>query len=824
MEFKNRLDHIIHCLVEYRKWWILPAIVGLVLATVYAFFLQGETWTSRQTMIIRDDLLGASFKPGTFINQEAMMSFQETVLETARRPEVIRKTLEMLGPETKSLFGIGGSIGEWPDAQTVEDYRGSISFESANGGEIGKSELIILAVKGSSSDRSVNFLNILLDQVDQKISEIRADRFQSMESEVRATCESTLDARAKLESDLVKVEREFGPDIGLMRGLNDRSTSGPSAFESELLEISKARRDAASMLAQKRSIRQSLFDAGRSSSLEVPTSAELLTSQRGLSELVNALAKAKQELSQAEATFQPAHHRVKSGRENVAVIKRQLKQSIGTAIRGLDGEIDIFENRVGDLDRMVEEKKQRLARVSQNRVPYARKTRELEKLNEDYSEATARLSRMRSRKMASSSINLLTRIGEPVIGTKPDGLGRRAMSLIGALAGLMIGLGLVMMMAPPFVEPGLMTASQPQPAVQPDEPPAQPDEPPTPPEPSGQHRLEQIVPQRSDALAEHEEVPQPEPVAETPLPEPVAEAPLPIEAYQQPEAYQPAPVEAYQPEPAESSQYVDTYNSFETESYQYEDSTQHEIVVDREVVSQDQQPEARHLVNASDPQTPDTDSHEETSEETPSQTVSSFYPTSPVQDTFSVAGTVAAGAAAAAAASMPGQAEPETQPEIQNEGSQTPPVVIVTDQETPEPEPEQPEMEAYRPAVDHVPVEPPSPFRKPANSSTIAAIFANMPQPIVDVASDQPIDTPEPKPETPKRESPQTIQLDGGVAMGSSIPLQRRTNARPIELAKTDDEGTSQDSIDSVFSELTPPEITPARPEMPSDFDLSIDN
>ena len=848
MEFKNRLDHIIHCLVEFRKWWILPAIVGLVLATVYAFFLQGETWTSRQTMIIRDDLLGENFKPGSFINEEAMKSAQETVLETARRPEVIRKALEILGPETKSFLGFGGAIGEWPSAQMVEDYRSAVSFESANGGEFGKSEVIVLATKGSSSERSIAFLTILLEQVDEKLAEIRADRFESMESEVRATLESTLESRAELEADVIRMDNELGPDIHLVRTLNEKGGGSPSAFENELGEISRAKRVASSMLDQKRSIRQSLLDAKNSSSVEVPTSAELLTSQRGLSELVNSLAKAKQDLSAAEARFQPAHHSVKSGRENVAVIKRQLKQSLGTAIRGLDNEIVIFENRVVALDQLMEKSEIRLANVSKTRAPYARKTRELDKVNDDYSEATARLARMRSRKMASSSIKLLTRIGEPYIGTKPDGLGRRAMSLIGAIAGLMIGLGLVMMMAPPFVEPNLMAANAPQPTVQPDVPPVPDTEPEVPSEPSGEHRLAQIVPQRSGAIVEPvAEAPQPEPVAEVPQPEPVAEThqPVPVEVHQPEhvEAYQPEPVEAYQPEHVETYQTpepapeYDSYNSYQTdsyqtESYQYEDSTQQELVVDREVVPQTPQPEVPNLVDTSTPQTPDVEPVADsnvgiTAEEppaTPLQTVSSFYPSSPVQDSFSVAGALMG----ASSEETPDEPQPQPEPQ-QNDDSQTPPVVIVSDSETPEP----PEIEAYRAPVEPVPVEPHTPFRKPANSSTIAAIFANMPQPIVDVpqsvADDQTPDVPEPPaPETP-RESPQTIQLNGGVAMGSTIPLQRRTNARPIELAKTDEEeGTSQDSIDNVFSNLTPPEITPdvtqQRPELPSDFDLSVDS
>ena len=221
MHSKNRLGHIIHCLVEHRKLLLLPAIAGLILATIYAFFLKGETWTSRQSMIIRDDLLGQTFKPGSFISQEAMKSAQETVLETARRPEVIRQALETLGPDRSSLLGLGGGItGSWPSEQDIENFRGAVSFESANGGEFGESEVIVLAAKGSSPTRSVKFLSILMDEVDNKLSVIQGDRFESMEAELRATRDSTLRSKEALESDLMAIESGFdGTDIHLYLSL-----------------------------------------------------------------------------------------------------------------------------------------------------------------------------------------------------------------------------------------------------------------------------------------------------------------------------------------------------------------------------------------------------------------------------------------------------------------------------------------------------------------------------------------------------------------------------------------------------------------------------
>ena len=454
MNSKNRLGHIIQNLIEYRKLWLLPAIAGLVLATFYAFFLQGETWTSRQSMIIRDDLLGQTFKPGSYISEEALKSALETVLETARRPEVIRKALVTLGPDKRSFMGLGGSSRNWPSDQDVVDFRGSVSFESANGGEFGKSEVVVLAAKGSSPKRSVEFLSILMDEVDTKLSEIQGDRLESMESELRATRDSTKRSRKILESELMEMESGFeGTDIHLVRSLNERGGGSPSAFENMMNEIAAQRRDAIRQLAELQTNRQLLIDARKKSGNELPTSAQLLASQPALSEMIMGLAKARQDLAQAASSRKAAHPDVESARDKVASIQQQIQRSIGTVVRGLDSQIDVQKERVVIYDKMIEENTRRLTKVSRKRAPYATLTREVDKLNEDFSEANARLTRMESRKMASGSIKLLTRIGEPWIGTKADGMGKRTLALIGGIAGLFIGLGMVMMVAPPFTEP-----------------------------------------------------------------------------------------------------------------------------------------------------------------------------------------------------------------------------------------------------------------------------------------------------------------------------------------------------------------------------------
>ena len=454
MASTNRLQHIIQCLTEYRKLWLLPAIAGLVLATGYAFILKGESWTARQTMIIRDDLLGENFKPGSFLSEEAMKSAQETVLETARRPEVIRATLEKIGPSRKSLFGLGGVPSNWPSEKTIEEMREAITFESANGGEFGKSEVIVLAAKSSNPERSAQLLSVLTEEVDRKLADVRADRLESMESELEATCHNARASSVELQKQLVAMEREFGRDVSIVRSINDPNSAGsPSAFDTRLSEIQAEQRKASRDLAATKAFKRVLERAQRSPDIDLPTSAEMLASRPLLKALIENLAKAKQVLSQAEGTFTDEHPDVKNARNQIRSMKLQIKEEIPAAIRGLDNQIAMFQERVDMAENQLAINNEKLQKVGGKRIPWVQLTKELQKRTEDYTEASTKLAQIRSRKDASGSISLLTKIGDPWVGTRADGMGKRTMALAGGIGGLFIGFGLVMIVAPPFIDP-----------------------------------------------------------------------------------------------------------------------------------------------------------------------------------------------------------------------------------------------------------------------------------------------------------------------------------------------------------------------------------
>lgn len=449
MESTNRLDHAINSLIQYRKLWLASAILGMVVATVYAFFLMNQSWTARQSMIIRDNLLGQTF--GQFLTEESMKSAQETVLETSRRPEVIQATLEKLGPDKTSFLGLGGGGKNWPSQQDIEDYRGAVSFQAANGGEFGKSEVIVLAAKSSNADRSIKFLTILLDEVDGKLADIRAARFQSMESEIKSTLDVARLAMGDLTQKLEDMEASFGADLQMVRSING-SQGVPTAFENKINQIRKEKRDAQRELAALESIRASLEDASRNPNADIPINSELLALQPTLGGLVTGLAKAKEALAAAEGEFEPRHRTVRQGRQTVESMNSRIRETIALALEGLQNQISMTRDQVHKSDERLTQNALRLGSLSTQRVAYMKLEQEVKKRTEDYTVAMARLSEVQSRSEADSSVQLLTRIGTPWVGTRADGIGKRSVALLGGFGGLLIGLGLVLVVAPPFDE------------------------------------------------------------------------------------------------------------------------------------------------------------------------------------------------------------------------------------------------------------------------------------------------------------------------------------------------------------------------------------
>lgn len=444
----QRIEHILSTLSKYRTLWIAPAVIGMMLSAVYVFALRQQNWSANQSLIVRDDLLGQSFKPGRFDSIESMKSAQETILEIARKPQVVGNALKQLGPESNGLFGLDKL--NWPSEETIESVQGSISFHAPNGAEFGKTEVIVLNTKASTRDRSRKFIELLLNEIIVKAGEVRTLRLRSMESELIQTRDAVVAALDESKSKIQDMDEILGTDFGSMNSMSDMQFSD-NIIKRDISEISTEKRQAEVQLERGKAALAAVVDAKNNPQRDLSISADLIAMLPTLDFLKKEMTKTQGELAVIEGQYQPAHPMYRKAKASIDSMKKQMHLELDSSIAGLQNGIKITQNTLLRLDRRLASLNQRLVNLGSNRANSMTLIAEWKERSEIANKAQSDLAEIQGL-LQSRNADLITRVDDPQVSTRPDGLGKKATVLAFGLGGLMLGLGLVMLVAPPIGE------------------------------------------------------------------------------------------------------------------------------------------------------------------------------------------------------------------------------------------------------------------------------------------------------------------------------------------------------------------------------------
>ncbi len=435
----NPLVQMLLAMKSYRSLWLVPLVIGTMAAVGYAY-LAPKRYEARQTLVIRDDLMGDAYKPGRFDSQESLKSAQETLLEVARRPKVIRSVMKRLGPAD------GRPRDNWPDDDTIESMQGVIGVRAPNGEELGKSETIVLVVKAETRERAAAFVKYLLEEIEREWNTVRRARFQSMASELR---QATDGARAEFEaaaSRLQAMEQTVGADLADLRGLNDAQT-GNNGLRQTLTEVKSELREAKRKYESTRLQRQILLNAYSDPEYSA-TPVELLESQPELAYLKQGLNEARLRLASDLGRFNETHPVVASDRAAIADLKKQIHDHLKAALEGVDAQLEERQRHLARLEQTVEEYTQRLDRLSAMRVQYEKRVQDYNNKLAVFRDLQEDLTRVESLASPETHVSLLTPIDEPQVSANPVGPSKKIIVLGGAVASFIFGIGLVLLFAP----------------------------------------------------------------------------------------------------------------------------------------------------------------------------------------------------------------------------------------------------------------------------------------------------------------------------------------------------------------------------------------
>ena len=420
-------------------------LLGFALACIYAYAFRTETWSAKQSLIVRDDLLGQSYKPGQFDSLDSMKSAQETIFEIARKPQVIRNALQQIGPPSKGFLGIGG-VG-YPSEEVIEAMQGNISFSAPNGNEVGQTEVINLNTKNGSRSRAKEFTEVLVGEIIAKVNEVRQSKFQSMEAEIMQTCEVAESALENTKNKLREMDQELGQDSGSMVAMGESSFRDDPLVR-EIAQLNLERRGVESEVEQVQGMLKSLEAAKHDPEAIVNISSDLTSRQPALESLKREMAEQKGAYALLSGRYTDEHPAVESARDGIVVMQRQIRLELKNAISDTREQLGIKTSELRRLDSNIENLQNRLATLGEKRADSITLFADIKKRTEVLNDARTSLAKVHS--LASSKkADLLTTVGGVEVSTRPDGLGKKAIILCGTLGGLMLGMGLVMMIPPP---------------------------------------------------------------------------------------------------------------------------------------------------------------------------------------------------------------------------------------------------------------------------------------------------------------------------------------------------------------------------------------
>lgn len=433
--------HLRNVLIMFAPLWVGSAVLfgicGLGIAV-----LSSDTWSARQPLVLRDEANGAVDRLGRFSSQTELKAAQETILEMAQNPEVVAGALRQIGPAD------GSSDPDFPTPRFVDEVaKESVNVVAPQGSEFGNTEMVYLQVEAGSAERAKQFCSVMLDNLTAHLREVRRIRADSVIVELSHARDL---ARQKLDSALARmkeVEIAVGSDLGELRNLND-TISGDGANRRTMQEIFRELQVAELETRRLESLYELLVVGSKDARHLLISGDELLSSQPSLQRLKDGMIDAQIESSRLTSIYTENHPRRRAAITTEHEIAQRMLQEARSALQAMEPTLKLSRDRVERLRRQHETLTTKLNKLAGVRTSYSKLDAEVRALTEQLGKAEAALSEAQASRSAALSTNLLSELGPPQVGDRPEGMSGSMTTLGSLMAGLVFGLGAVFLVAP----------------------------------------------------------------------------------------------------------------------------------------------------------------------------------------------------------------------------------------------------------------------------------------------------------------------------------------------------------------------------------------
>jgi polysaccharide biosynthesis transport protein len=440
------LSHLLLGFWQWKAVWIGLTVAFSCLGTIYALFLKQDVWVASQGMIIRDEATATAMRLGRFESQTQMKTAQETLLELARNPSVLRNALSAVPLETADRsMHLTGSKAVSPSA--VESFgKKNISMRAPQGAELGTTEIIYLEVKQSDPKRALALANAVCDALERQLQLVRKDRAEGIIRELEAAQSVALAELDSATHQLQQIEIEAGVDLADLRGLTDANSGSTIRLMMDMVRDDLRKGEIELQVLEENL--ESARAARENPELLSQVTDRLVDSQPTIKKLREALADASIKITQQLGRFTELHPEVQIARQTEHHVRSRLMEELDAAILAIEDSIGRVKKRMSVLYEQESELGKRLNRLADIRANYTNVVAEVRSRSEELHQIRRDLTQALAARDSATTTSLITRLDGPIIGENPVGPGRSTIVGAAMTGGLFLGLGIVFLIIP----------------------------------------------------------------------------------------------------------------------------------------------------------------------------------------------------------------------------------------------------------------------------------------------------------------------------------------------------------------------------------------
>jgi hypothetical protein len=146
------------------------------------------------------------------------------------------------------------------------------------------------------------------------------------------------------------------------------------------------------------------------------------------------------------------HPAVVAAKASEQEISQHLHQEISIAIKGLELDLRLANERVARLEEQRKDVQNRLVHLATIRAQYSNLAAAVRNRGETLKTAQQELAEARASQASAHTANLITLVGQPNVGSRPAGPGKTMILLGGIIGGLALGAGIVFLTIEPALQ------------------------------------------------------------------------------------------------------------------------------------------------------------------------------------------------------------------------------------------------------------------------------------------------------------------------------------------------------------------------------------